>query len=143
MQLKVIPAQDPMGDDRFYIYDENANLVDGGYDTHEEATARLRLLTAQTMLLFDVEVMDPDDHAWAIPVWAEDAAEALSKFADRVGDDLLAQKVEVRMADMAIRRERAADHPLRCCGLAVFYPCVCNVAFSCPLHGETHHGTHD
>ncbi|MDE2101705.1 MAG: hypothetical protein KGL39_30950 [Patescibacteria group bacterium] len=30
-----------------------------------------------------------------------------------------------------------------CCILAEFTHCVCTESFACPIHGQTHHGTHD
>jgi len=30
-----------------------------------------------------------------------------------------------------------------CCCYAEIVPCVCEIFFQCPLHGETHIGTHD
>ena len=30
-----------------------------------------------------------------------------------------------------------------CCGLAVYYPCVCSWSILCPEHGQHCHGSHD
>lgn len=30
-----------------------------------------------------------------------------------------------------------------CCDKAEFLPCVCMYSFRCPVHGDTHIGTHD
>lgn len=43
----------------------------------------------------------------------------------------------------AINEGRKRIHILACCLVATFRPCVCLVSFSCEIHGETCHGSHD
>jgi hypothetical protein len=40
-------------------------------------------------------------------------------------------------------KPRSRVDPLACCAAADFLPCGCAVAFRCPIHGDTHRGTHD
>lgn len=38
---------------------------------------------------------------------------------------------------------RAVEINRRCCERAELLPCVCAASYRCPLHGDTHIGTHD
>ena len=40
-------------------------------------------------------------------------------------------------------RQEGRKHVSGCCPLAMQIHCVCIKAHSCPLHGESHRGTHD
>jgi hypothetical protein len=40
-------------------------------------------------------------------------------------------------------QEKALIQKFGCCKKAKILPCVCTYSFTCPIHGNTHIGTHD
>jgi len=72
--------------------------------------------------------------------------EAIDKYvlSERVGHAAVAARSE----STPLGRSRSIpyghpDYERRCCPAAQQVPCVCTVAFNCPEHGQSHHGTHD
>lgn len=97
------------------------------------------------------ETSDSSHPEWAdspetiVAKWAEIHGQQQPYWLEKFSDELL--MVEPLNTDErrreAQRHETKAHGGPRCCDLAVVYPCVCAVAFSCPEHGVSHNGTHD
>lgn len=62
------------------------------------------------------------------------------KTADEYDKEVI-EKCEMILKAVADKKQKV-DYRA-CCILAKITPCVCEIAFSCPLHGGNHIGTHD
>jgi hypothetical protein len=49
----------------------------------------------------------------------------------------------VRVLSDAIDAGKTRVHRAACCPLAEIRPCVCDISFRCPIHGDKCHGTHE
>ena len=91
------------------------------------------------------EYSDSTHPEWAdspeaiVATWADIHANQQAYWLAKYSDELLM----VEPLNLDARRAEAARYDERCCDLAIVYPCVCSIAFSCPEHGVKHVGTHD
>lgn len=77
-----------------------------------------------------------------VPAYARDEAQQLLERFAAVGPESMTERDVYRMAVMI-----ALAHPRprgqMCCAMAAPITCVCQAAYQCPAHGDTHIGGHD
>jgi hypothetical protein len=61
--------------------------------------------------------------------------ETLREFAHRIIEEITCTRLTCKHKDLV--------RSFGCCEKAKPSPCVCMYSFTCPIHGDTHIGTHD